>query len=88
LRAGLVSSSACYPGQPSLPPTCAELQSAVYAQGRNFKLQVGFYAGAGALAAGAVTTWFLWPRRSAQSSWSIQPTFDARSGGAQVIGAF
>ncbi|HEY1698007.1 MAG TPA: tetratricopeptide repeat protein [Polyangiaceae bacterium] len=88
LRSSLKSTSACYPGLPSIPAACTQLQSAISAQGRDYKLQLGFYTGAGVLAVAAVATWFLWPRRTAQTSWSVQPAFDARSASAQIVGAF
>jgi hypothetical protein len=87
LRSGL-SSSACVPGQPSIPPACPQLASANSDQNHNFSLQIDFYATAGALAAAGVATWFLWPRSRSQSAWSIHPAFDGRSASAIVMGAF
>jgi hypothetical protein len=88
LRASLSSSSACAPGQPSIPPACPQLAAANSDQHNNFKLHIDFYATAGALAAVGVATWFLWPRSRSQSAWSIQPTFEAHSATALVVGAF
>jgi hypothetical protein len=85
----LSSTSSCYPpGSPSLPAGCADLSAAVSDQSRYYWLQVGFYVGAGALAATAVTTWLLWPNATRESSWSIQPAVGARSAGAQFVGSF
>jgi hypothetical protein len=87
LRSGL-SSSACAPGQPSVPQACSQLASATSDQNHNYGLQIDFYVTAGALAAAGVATWFLWPRSRSQSAWSIQPSFDGRSASALVVGAF
>jgi hypothetical protein len=85
----LSSTSSCYPpGSSSLPAGCADLSAATSDQNRYYSLQLGFYAAAGALAVGAVTTWFLWPHPAAQSSWSIQPTVDVHSASAQLVGSF
>jgi tetratricopeptide (TPR) repeat protein len=87
LRSGL-SSTACAPGQSSLPTACSQLASADSDQDHEYHLQIDFYVTAGALAAVGVATWFLWPRSSTQSAWSIQPAFDAHSARAFVEGAF
>jgi hypothetical protein len=87
LRSSL-STNACAPGQSSLPPACPQLASANSEQDHDYRLQIDFYVTAGALAAVGVATWFLWPRSSTQSAWSIHPAFEAHSASAFVVGAF
>jgi len=87
LRSSL-SSTACAPGQSSLPPACSQLASANSDQDHDYRLQIDFYVAGGALAAVGVATWFLWPRSSTQNAWSIRPAFDAHSASTFVVGAF
>jgi hypothetical protein len=67
---------------------CASLKNAVDAQSSDTALAVGLYATAGVLAAGAVATWFLWPKPAASARASIAPLANANAAGLQVVGSF
>lgn len=88
LRAQLVNNSACVPpsGQP-IPPQCGALRDAVSSQNTHQKLAAGFYIGGGALAVGAIATWFLWPTsKDAPRAW-VRPILGSTSG-LEVGGRF
>jgi hypothetical protein len=48
-------------------PSCSSLNSAVQSQHSDTNVATGLFVGAGALAAGAVLTWFVWPRPSSSA---------------------
>jgi hypothetical protein len=65
LRSQLGSQSACTGDV--LPTSCAALNDAVNSQHSDMNVATGLFVGAGVLLAGAVTTWFVWPKTSAES---------------------
>ncbi|HLY84329.1 MAG TPA: hypothetical protein VKQ71_15185 [Acidimicrobiales bacterium] len=82
------SSSCSPPGSPSLPAQCPQLQAATDDQHSKFWLQIGFYVGAGTLAVAGAATWLLWPNASAQSGWTVRPSFDGCAATAVLAGSF
>jgi len=70
---------------------CQQLRDAVDSQNRDALLGEAFFIGAGALAAGALLTWLLWPRPAVAtpaSSASIQPSLAFGGFGVQATGSF
>jgi hypothetical protein len=49
--------------------TCAQLQGAIDAQYRDYNWSTGLYITGGALAAGALVTWLVWPRQHPATGW-------------------
>lgn len=71
-------------------PTCLELQHLLDTQHSDSGLALGFYIGAGVLAAATVTTLLVWPRSSngpKQSVW-LAPVVSERPGGLRLGGVF
>jgi hypothetical protein len=81
LRSGLPSSSACAGGSPLM--NCASLNDKVNAEYRDLNLSTGLFVAAGVLAAGALVTWFAWPRDAAQAP-SATAWIAPATGGATV----
>jgi len=83
----LPSSGACGPGGNPADPRCKSLGDSRDAQNRDAALDIALYIGGGALAAGAVATWLLWPRGhgepKASSAW-IVPEFGIDRVGVRV----
>lgn len=77
LRNGALSgSSTCTNPGASLVASCQKLSNTVHSQHDEMNVATGLFIGAGVLAAGAVATWFLWPRAHAdepQTSGAIVP---------------
>jgi hypothetical protein len=87
------SDSSC---QGSNSQRCASLASAVQSQSTDKGLATGFYITGGVLAAGAIATWFLWPRPQSAPAASAPPTAKAtvipsagpNSAGLSLVGSF
>jgi hypothetical protein len=84
LRDQLSSPYACTANPSSA--ACASLNGAVSAQHTDANVATGLFVGAGVLAAGAVTLWFVWPKQKAEeapaaAAASIVPT----PGGATFV---
>jgi hypothetical protein len=86
------SSSYCYP-----PPVadrsaaCAAWNNAVQTQSNDFTLSSVFYAAGGVLAAGALATWFLWPKASSTAdgaSVGLIPAAGPAGPGLSAVGRF
>jgi tetratricopeptide (TPR) repeat protein len=71
----------------SPPAQCAAWNDAVDAQNRDTALSSGFYVAAGALAAGAVATWLLWPKQPPVAAW-VMPTVGDRNVALSAAGRF
>lgn len=70
-------------------PQCQSLDSAVTAQYDDQNLSTILFAGAGALAAGAIVTWLVWPKSGATPPQTTGAIVPLRSGAAlQLSGAF
>jgi hypothetical protein len=82
----------CAPSGTTADPRCKTLSDTRDAQNRDAVLNVVFYVAGGALAAGAVATWLLWPRAEAESKPSttawIAPVVTPTHAGLSVGGAF
>jgi tetratricopeptide (TPR) repeat protein len=65
--------------------TCTQWNDAVRAQDRDLALSEGFYIAGAVLAAGAVATWFLWPKQSAAV---VVPSVGPAGAGLDVVGRF
>lgn len=77
--------------QGSDTPRCNSLRSAVSAQSTDTGWATGFYVAGGVLAAGAVATWFLWPRSqapSAPATATFVPSAGPNGAGLTVVGSF
>jgi len=79
--------SACATITPMNSALCNTWNSAVNSQNRDNALSDGFYVAGGLLAAGAVATWFLWPK-SASASATIVPVVGPGGGGVTAVGSF
>jgi hypothetical protein len=70
---------------------CQQLSEAVNAQNLDALLSDALFVGAGALAAGAVVTWLLWPRPTvappASAAW-IEPSIGFGAVGLRATGRF
>jgi hypothetical protein len=84
-RAGLPRASICSL-RPALPD-CANLSTAMQRQNSAAWISDAFYIGAGALAAGALATFLLWPRSSPRASAWIVPSASPSSAGILVGGS-
>jgi tetratricopeptide (TPR) repeat protein len=73
--------------QSSMDP-CPALRDAVQAQGRDATLSNVFYVAGGVLAAGAVATWFLWPKAPARAAAGTTLTLSATGTALRVAGSF
>ncbi len=62
-------------------PTCVQLQSANDGATTSSAISTGLFISAGALAAGAVVTWFVWPR---DRSFRVTPAVTHETVGARV----
>jgi hypothetical protein len=71
LRTQIGSQSAC--GASSAPPQCPLLNDAVNSQHSDMNVATGLFVGAGALLAGAVTAWFVWPKPQASEPQPAEP---------------
>ena len=67
---------------------CSQLKDAVDAENRDGTLSTVFYVMGGALAAGALATWLLWPKPSTKSTVSLMPLASPAGWGAGLVGAF
>jgi hypothetical protein len=66
-------------------PDCGSWNDAVQAQNRDATVSNVLYVTGGVLAAGAVVTWFLWPKaRATTSGWVVPVVGPGASGGANV----
>ncbi|HXX69883.1 MAG TPA: hypothetical protein VEK07_22070 [Polyangiaceae bacterium] len=84
-RAGLGSSSCVNQSTAQ----CQSLNSDVTSQYNDMNLSTILFAGAGALAAGAIVTWLVWPKAEAPAPQTMGAIVPLRSGAAlQVSGAF
>jgi hypothetical protein len=69
MRAGALSSpNACFNPAASVADQCQALNNAVHSQHDDMNVATGLFIGAGVLAAGAVATWFLFPRAHADEA--------------------
>ncbi len=68
--------------------TCSTWNSTVNSQNRDAAVSDGFYVAGGLLAAGAVATWFLWPRGSTSPSATIVPVVGPGGAGLTAVGSF
>jgi hypothetical protein len=71
-------------------PNCAELASTVSSANSERTTSTVFYIAGGVLAAGAVATWFLWPKATSNGGASavVVPAFGRDGGGVNVVGRF
>jgi hypothetical protein len=67
--------------------TCTRWNDAVRAQNQDASLSTGFYVAGGVLAAGAIATWFLWPR-GARAGVSVLPSVSPTGAGLTTVGTF
>jgi hypothetical protein len=86
-----VGSGGCRPNGNPANPRCTTLSDTRDAQNRDAVLNIVFYVGGGALAAGAVAAWLLWPKAEAEpkasAAW-IAPMVTPTHAGLRVGGAF
>jgi hypothetical protein len=71
LQSQLGSPSACSPSP--APPQCPLLTDAVNSQHSDMNVATGLFVGAGALLAGAVAAWFVWPKPQASDPQPAEP---------------
>jgi hypothetical protein len=83
IRSGFTASS-CSGGSSS---QCAALKSDYDAENRDHTLSIVLYAGAGALAAGALLSWVFWPKTS-ETHTAVAPFVGHDVAGASFITAF
>jgi hypothetical protein len=84
------NASACHAPDASTNPMCQNLSDTRDAQNRDAVLNEVLYVAGGVLAAGAVASWFLWPKRQEEhvsKAW-IVPTLGPGHAGVGVGGAF
>jgi hypothetical protein len=81
-------SSACAHITPQNSQLCTTWNDAVNAQNKDAALSDGFYVAGGLLAAGAVATWFLWPKSSTSASATIVPVVGPGGAGLTAVGSF
>jgi hypothetical protein len=83
--------SACQPSPNASPnPLCQNLSDTRDAQNRDALVSDVLYIAGGALAAGAVASWFLWPKRQeeqVEKAW-VAPMVGPAQAGVRVGGAF
>jgi len=82
--------SACSSPMGALVATCGQWNDAVKSQNREATASIGLYVAGGALALGAVATWFLWPtstERTAAALW-VAPAIGPGVAAARAGGAF
>jgi hypothetical protein len=75
----------------SSSPGCQQLASTTSSQHTAYVTSEVFWIGAAVLAAGAVGTWFLWPKSSSNgggAAWQLVPTASPGGAGAVAIGSF
>jgi hypothetical protein len=68
--------------------TCSTWNSTVDSQNRDAAVSDGFYVAGGLLVAGAVATWFLWPKGSTSPSATIVPVVGPGGAGVTAVGSF
>jgi hypothetical protein len=68
--------------------TCSTWNSTVDSQNRDAAVSDGFYVAGGLLVAGAVATWFLWPKGSTSPSATIVPVVGPGGAGLTAVGRF
>jgi hypothetical protein len=84
LRSGHADSSCAV-----MPDTrCSSLNSAINRQNDDAAWSNRLYVAGGVLAAGAVATWFLWPRPRARAAQWVVPAVSAKGFGLSVGGTF
>jgi hypothetical protein len=75
----------------STSPGCEQLSSTTQSQHTAYVTSEGFWIGSAVLAAGAVATWFLWPRSSSGGGGAaiqVVPTAAPGGAGALAVGSF
>jgi hypothetical protein len=82
--AGLRQANGACTAASSLP--CTQLKDAVDAQNRNATLSDVFYGAGAVLAAGAIATWFLWPRHPQASAIRVAPMLSSTAWGIGLTG--
>lgn len=85
-RGTLGGSSECL--VPSNMSLCSQLSHAVQAQNNSAKASDALYVTGGVLAAGAVVTWFLWPRSRTEPSAWLTPVVGTSEVGFEAGGRF
>jgi hypothetical protein len=90
MRVGdLSNTSACASPAPSLAASCQSLDNLVTSQHNEMNVATGLFIGAGVLAAGAVASWFLWPKAHASEPQTTGAVVPLPGGAAlQVSGSF
>jgi hypothetical protein len=81
-------SSACATITSQNSKLCSTWNSTIDSQNRDAAVSDGFYVAAGLLAAGAVATWFLWPKGSTSPSATIVPVVGPGGAGLTAVGSF
>jgi hypothetical protein len=71
----------------SMSVQCSQLKDAVDAQNQDATLSNVFYVTGAVLAAGAVATWFLWPKQTRASA-GVSPSLAPAGWGPGIIGRF
>jgi hypothetical protein len=90
IKSALPSTSTCANASPTYEAACVNLRDTRAAQNRDAVLNEVLYVTGGALAAGAVATWFLWPKRQEEhpgTAW-VAPIVGAAHAGVGVGGSF
>ncbi len=72
----------------STSPNCAELASTVSSASSETTASTVFYVAGGVLAAGAIATWFLWPKSTTGTSAMVVPAVGRDGGTLNVVGRF
>jgi hypothetical protein len=84
----LHTSDYCFQVTSANGSVCKQWNDAVQAQSRDAALSSVFYVTGGVLAAGAVATWFLWPK-GRTSAWAfLTPAVTPGGGGLSAVGQF
>ncbi len=79
--------STCVDPMGTLVGTCAQWNDAVSSQNREATASTALYVAGGVLAAGAIITWFAWPKRTERSAW-VAPAIGPGSAAISAGGAF
>ena len=82
------SQSFCFMPTADHAATCTAWNNNVQAQGRDAILSDVLYVAGGALAIGAVLTWFLWPTDAKTGALVVAPVVDTAGAGVRAVGRF